>query len=162
MRNLFFILAAALIATGARAESPAIFIVRHAERADAGGPAQADPALSQAGKVRASSLAEALRDARISAIYTTEYKRTQETAAPLAASLGVKSEIIPAKDESGLIAKLKANSGNVLVVGHSNTVPEIIKALGISTPVTLAENDYDDLFLVGLEKPPRLIHLHYR
>ncbi len=48
------------------------------------------------------------------------------------------------------------------MIGHSNTVPEIIKALGITTPLTLAEDAYDDLLLVVLEQPPRLVHLHYR
>ncbi len=162
MRNLLFILAAVLIATGARAESPAIFFVRHAERADAGGPARADPALSEAGKVRAASLAKTLRDAKISAIYTSEYKRTQETAAPLAASLGIKVQPVPAKEDAALLARLKNEKGNSLVVGHSNSVPEIIRALGVSMHVTIGESDYDDLFVVVLTAPPQLLHLHYR
>lgn len=139
-----------------------IFLVRHAERADAGGPAEKDPALSETGKKRAAALAQALRDVAISAIHTSEFQRTRETAAPLAASLGVKPEVVPAKESTVLVAKLAAATGNVLVVGHSNTVPEVIKALGITTPITLAEDAYDDLFLVVLEQPPRLVHLHYR
>ena len=58
--------------------------------------------------------------------------------------------------------KLKRGDGNVLVVGHSNTLPEIIKALDITAPVTIGENDYDDLFVVVLGEPPQCIHLHYR
>ena len=103
-----------------------------------------------------------LKDAQITAVYTTEYKRTRETAAPVAQSLGIQPEVIPGDDLRGLIAKLKASSGNVLVVGHSNTLPQIISALGVSSRVTVAESDYDNLFLVVLERPPRLIHLHYR
>ena len=57
---------------------------------------------------------------------------------------------------------LKKSKGNVLVVGHSNTVPEIIKALGVTTPVTIGDNDFDNMFLVTLSSPPALLRLHYR
>ncbi|MEO5718641.1 MAG: phosphoglycerate mutase family protein, partial [Chthoniobacterales bacterium] len=150
------------LASSALAESPVVFVVRHAERADADGPAQPDPVLSETGRTRAAALAKELRDAGIGHIYTSEFKRTQETAAPLADSLGVKAEVVPGKETAALVDKLKAGSGNTLVVGHSDTVPEIIKALGVSTAVTLGPKDYDDLFLVQMEQPPRLIHLHYR
>jgi broad specificity phosphatase PhoE len=136
-----------------------IFIVRHAEKAAGGGD---DPDLSEAGRARAESLANVLKDAGISAIYTTELKRTQQTVAPLATSLHLEPAKIPAKDGSVLVAKLRGFSGNVLVVGHGNTIPDIIKALGIATPVNIADNDYDNLFVVVLEQKPRLIRLHYR
>jgi hypothetical protein len=89
-------------------------------------------------------------------------RRAQQTAEPLAKSLGIKIEVIPARDSAALLAKLRSASGSVLVVGHSNTKPELIKALGVSSPVTITEQDYDDLFLVVPGQPPRLIHLHYR
>jgi broad specificity phosphatase PhoE len=72
-----FLLASALLST-ATAQST-IFVVRHAEKADA----TKDPDLSEAGRARAEALAKALRDAKIAAIYATEFKRTQQTAAPL-------------------------------------------------------------------------------
>jgi broad specificity phosphatase PhoE len=162
MKPLLLCLATVLLATSGGAEPPVIFLVRHAERADAGGPAQADPSLTETGRARAAALAKELRDAGITAIYTSEFRRAQQTAAPLAKSLGVKVEVIPARDSAALLANLHTASGNVLVVGHSNTVPEIIKALGVSSPLTIAEKDYDDLFLVVPGQPPRLIHLHYR
>ncbi|MGI8889615.1 MAG: phosphoglycerate mutase family protein [Chthoniobacterales bacterium] len=148
--------------TGAAAEARIIFVVRHAERADALGAAQSDPDLSELGRAHALALAKELRDADIATIYASEFKRTQETAAPLAASLGLKVEIVPAKDGANLVADLKKAKGNVLVVGHSNTVPEIIKNLGIAASLSVSESDYDDLFLVVLATKPRLIHLHYR
>ena len=90
-----------------------------------------------------------LKDAGITAIYTTEYTRTKDTAAPLAAALKVTAEIVSARDQAALISKIKAHSaGAVLVVGHSNTVPTIIKALG-GADVTLAETEYDSLFFVA-------------
>ncbi len=96
------------------------------------------------------------------ALYTTEFKRTQQTAAPLAHSLGVNPEVVPAKEMATLLHKLKDGSGNALVVGHSNTLPEIIQALGISARPKIGESDYDDLYVVIPGATPRLLHLHYR
>ena len=98
----------------------------------------------------------------MTAIYTTEYRRTQETAAPLAQSLGIRPEVVAAGDQRSLVAKIRAQRGNVLVIGHSNTLPQIINALGISARVTIAESEFDNLFLVVRTPQPRFIHLHYR
>ncbi len=151
-----------LAAPVAASEPPAIFIVRHAERAATSGRVPPDTGLSEAGRARALSLARALQDAKITAIYTSEYKRTKDTALPLAESLGIRPEVIPADDLRSLLARLKASQGNVLIVGHSNTLPQIINALGVKARVTVAESDYDNLFLVLLEEPSRLIRLHFR
>jgi broad specificity phosphatase PhoE len=139
---------------------PTIFFVRHAEKATAGGD---DMDLSEAGRARAESLATVLKDVEISAIYTSEFKRTQQTAAPLAQALHLEPAVVSSKDRAVLVAKLQASSGNVLVVGHSNTIPELIKTLGISSPpINIADNDYDNLVVVLLDEKPRLIRLHYR
>jgi phosphohistidine phosphatase SixA len=122
----------------------------------------ADPGLSEAGRARAEALAAALRDAGITAIFATEYKRTQQTAAPLAKLLGIDVQTVPSKDTAALIAKVKAAKGHVLVIGHSNTVPGTIKALGVATPVTIGEADYDNLFVVTLGERPSLVRLHVR
>ena len=149
----------------AQAPSPTIFLVRHAERADAGktGPTMtgSDPDLSAAGHERAKALAVVLKDAGIKEIYTTELKRTQQTAAPTAAASGLTAKTMPANDVAGLVAKLKAASGNVLVVGHSNTVPEIIKSLGVSMPVSIGDTEFDNLFVVIPGSSARLVRLHY-
>lgn len=163
MKDLFaaLLLWGALAATCA-AEPHTIFLVRHAERAPISGATESDTGLSAAGRDRAQALAKALKEAKISAIYTTEYKRTQETAAPLTHSLGVQPEVVSAGETARLVAKLKASQGNVLVVGHSNSLPQIISALGVSSPMTIAETEYDNLFLVVRDPSPWLIHLHYR
>ena len=137
---------------------PIIFVVRHAEKADA----TKDPDLSEPGRSRAEALAKVLSDANVAAIYVTEFKRTQQTAAPLAKALGISATVLPAQDSASLIAKLHASNGNALVVGHGNTIPDLIKALGISEPISIAENDYDNLFAVVLDEKPKLIRLHYR
>ena len=154
--GFYFLLLSAFLST-AMAQST-IFIVRHAEKADA----TKDPNLSEAGRARAEALAKTLKDANITAIYATEFKRTQQTAAPLAKALGISVTTLPAKDNAAFIAKLSASTGNVLVVGHGDTIPDLIKALGISDPINIAENDYDNLFAVELDQKPHLIRLHYR
>jgi broad specificity phosphatase PhoE len=142
--------------SGASAQAT-IFIVRHAEKADA----TKDPDLSPAGRARAETLAKVLKDANITAIYVTEFKRTHETAAPLAHALGIEVTMVPAATTADLATKLKSASGNVLVVGHGNTIPDLMKALGIAAPLNLTDADYDNLFIVVLEEKPRLLRLHF-
>jgi broad specificity phosphatase PhoE len=152
---LCFFLASAFLPI-ATAQST-IFVVRHAEKADA----TKDPDLSEAGRARTEALAKTLRDANITAIYATEFKRTQQTAAPLAEALGISVTVLPAQDSVALIAKLRALNGNALVVGHGDTIPNLIKALGVSEPINIGENDYDNLFIAMFDEKPRLIRLHY-
>jgi broad specificity phosphatase PhoE len=137
------------------AEAQMVILVRHAERADAGAAAGAamtaapDPELSDAGKARAQALAVMLKDAGITAIYTTEFRRTIDTALPLSDALNVMTTTVSSREQASLIEKLKAHTGGaVLVVGHSNTVPAIIQALG-GPAFTIAENEYDNLFFVA-------------
>jgi len=156
-RCFLFVLLLGLFVAAAPAQS-IIFVVRHAEKMDNAGN---DPDLADAGRARAERLAKMLKDAGISAVYTTEFKRTQQTAAPLAKALGLNVTIVPAKETAPLTAKLRDLHANALVVGHGNTIPDLIKAFDITTSISIAENDYDNLFVVVLEEKPRLIHLHY-
>ena len=103
-----------------------------------------------------------LRDSKISVIYTTEFKRTQQTAAPLAKALGLTVTTLPAENQAALVGKLRTSTATSLVVGHSNTILDIIKALGITEPVNIPDSDYDNLFVVVLGEKPCLIRLHYR
>ena len=147
----------------AAAAQATIFLVRHAERADSGGGGMAsDPALSAAGRARAASLAAMLKDARLTAVFATELKRTQQTAAPTAKAHQLTVSTVPAAQTAALVAKLKAATGAVLVVGHSNTVPEVIAALGVTPPVTIGDAEFDNLFIVVTGPQPRLIRLRYK
>jgi phosphohistidine phosphatase SixA len=140
------------------AAEPFVVIVRHAEKASSGGN---DPDLSSEGLARAETLAEMLKSSGVVAIFTSEFKRTIETAAPLAKSLGVTPVVIPAKDTATLLAKLREVKGNALVVGHSNSIPDLIKALGIDASVNIQESDYTQLFIVVRGPKPQLLQLHY-
>ncbi len=99
--TVFFV--ASMFALPAAAQHT-VFLVRHAERADSSpgtSPTMAaDPDLSAAGRARADHLAEALKDAKITAIFATEFKRTQQTAAPLAKALGLTVKIVSSNERS--------------------------------------------------------------
>jgi broad specificity phosphatase PhoE len=154
-----------LLPAATAAAQSTVFVVRHAERADGGVTGTMmgnDPDLSEAGRARAESLAAMLKDAGITAIYTTEFKRTQQTAAPLAKALGITATAVSSKDTPALLEKIKAAAGNVLVVGHSNSVPDVVKGLGVISPVTIGDAEYDNLFVVRLGDKPAVIRLHFK
>ena len=118
-------------AVAAAADRQIIFVVRHAERADAGSPAAkmmgADPSLSEMGKARADRLAAILRVAQVGHIFTTELRRTRETAAPLAAATHLDIVALPATDVDGLVTRLSAAHGTSLRRGtleHGSRDPE--------------------------------------
>ena len=166
---LVALLVGAVAAGQAAAAEQVVFVVRHAERADAasaappGGMMGNDPPLSTAGHERAGRLAALLASADVKHIYTTEYQRTRQTAAPLAQRLKVAAVTSPARDSEALVQQVKNVSGNVLIVGHSNTVPELLMRLGVKEAISVADNEYDNLFIVvrpaGGE--PTLIRLRY-
>jgi len=137
---------------------PVVVIVRHAEKAANGGN---DPDLSSAGRARADALGRILKDSGITAILTSEFKRTQETAAPTATSARVTPRVVAAKDTAALVAKLHQLNGNALVVGHGDTIPNIVKALGINRPINIPDADYSELLIVILGDKPQLFRLHY-
>jgi broad specificity phosphatase PhoE len=153
------LVATLLFCAGASVEaSPILFLVRHAEKATTGGN---DPELSPAGQQRAEALARVLKDSEITAIFTTEFKRTQETAAPTAKATQVTPTTVPANDISGLVEKVRSLKGNALIVAHGNTIPDLVKALGSATPVNIPENDYSELIVIILSDKPQLLRLHY-
>jgi phosphohistidine phosphatase SixA len=123
-----------------------IFLVRHAEKSTND---PRDPDLSPAGKERAEKLKYHLAEAGITAIYTTDYKRTQQTVQPLAEALGIEP-IIYATDLIDITQILQDHSsGNVLVAGHSNTTPKLAnKLLDQEKYQSLDESVYNKLFIV--------------
>jgi broad specificity phosphatase PhoE len=162
MRTVFRLLAVVVVvgAVGPPAAAQrAVLLVRHAEKADDG----KDPALSREGEARAEALAGALRDAGVTAIVTSEYRRCVQTAAPLARALGVTPYVVPARDVAGLVALLREKHGDgvVLVVGHSNTIPAILRALGHEGDAAIPDDRYGDVFVVTrrAEGPPVVLRL---
>ncbi len=158
--SIFLLIPALPQALGAQQET-FIFLVRHAERADdaAVDPGMAidplmteDPPLSEAGRSRASLLAETLLDAGITNIHSTDYRRTRETARPTSAATGVDVAIYDASDLDAFAATLRSTPGRHLVVGHSNTTPSLVKALGGEPGLPIESLEYDRLYLVAVEE----------
>jgi len=75
--------------------------------------------------------------------------------------LHISPTVIPANRIPALVEKLRGLKGNGLVVGHGNTIPDLLKALGIDTPVKISETDYSDLFVITMVDKPQLLRLHY-
>lgn len=136
-----------------------IFIVRHAEKVDE----SRDPELSAKGQQRAINLAHVLRDAAVDAIFVTEFQRTQWTAKPLAQARQLPLQNYAAKESQALGKQLLIADRNTLVVGHSNTLLEILKGMGITDAKAIADDEYDRLLIVNLQKSakPSLLQLRY-
>ncbi|PYL68304.1 MAG: hypothetical protein DMF73_18050 [Acidobacteria bacterium] len=158
MKRLASILLIYLLLVAAGDAAPLIFVVRHAEKATTGGD---NPDLSVAGQKRADALARILKDSQITAVFVSEFKRTQETAAPTARAAHLSPIVLPANDVPALVAKLRVLNGNALVVGHGNTIPDLMKALGITTPISIPDDDYTEIFVVWPGDIPQLLRLHY-
>ena len=158
MKRLALILSISLLLAAGADSAPVIFIVRHAEKASTGGN---DPDLSLQGQKRADALAQILKDSQIRSVFVTEFKRTQETAAPTAKAARVSPNVVPANDIGALVEKLRALNDNALVVGHGNTIPDLLKALGIAKPVSIPDDDYTEIFAVLAGDTPQLLRLHY-
>ena len=165
MRTVLAFLLFAGVASTAAAQ-PTIFLVRHAERADGGMSGATtmatDPDLSDTGRARAESLARMLKDAGIVAIYVTEFKRTQQTAAPLAKALGIEMITVPANAPTTLLEALNTARGNVVVVGHSNTVPDLLRGLGVTPAVKIDDKEHDNLFIVTMGAKPTMVRLRFQ
>lgn len=155
------------IARAQSASGPSLVVlVRHAEKAAE--PA-GDPPLSPAGQARAQALLDALAGMAPTAIFTSPTKRTNETAGLVAAKYGVTPVAIPltgggAAHVAAVADAVKKQSGIVLVVGHSNTIPAIVKALGGPALPDLCDSMYSTLFVLQpgtAGKPAQVVRAQY-
>jgi len=128
-------------------KSSTVYIVRHAEKADDGTD---NPPLRPEGVTRANMLAAMLADKSIVAIITSTFKRTVQTADPLAKKLGKQATVTKISSVDSVVSKVRAAKGNVLVVHHSNTVPGIIAKFGGPEIPTICDSVYDRLFVLQL------------
>jgi broad specificity phosphatase PhoE len=135
--------------------SRTIYVVRHAEKVAATDTTvkmnASDPPLSEAGKVRAIVLREELETKKIKHIYSSNYLRTISTAQPLVEATGVKLELYNTRDSLDyLIEKVKKMKDNILIVGHSNTVDDLVNKITGGNYVTgdLPDAQYDNLFIL--------------
>lgn len=141
----------------AAAEPSAIYLVRHAEKTAEG----KDPDLTPQGRLRAQHIAAILRHAGITAIFSTPTARTQQTAAPLAQQTGLAVQLYDPRAPKALVDKVRGLNGAVLVVGHSNTLPELVKLFGGAPGADILDDEFDRLYqlLPGADGQVRTILL---
>ncbi|HMV32466.1 MAG TPA: phosphoglycerate mutase family protein [Gemmatimonadales bacterium] len=168
MRRSFLLgLCLSLAGSPVAAQATTVILVRHAEKADT----TADPALSEAGVSRARALAHGLARFPLAAIYVSEYRRTALTAQPVAAVLHLSPIAVPVGQDPHAQAQairtavgLLPRGSAALVVGHSNTLPGIIQALGGPPIDNLCDAEYATMFVLELPGgglPPRLLRTGY-
>lgn len=153
-RTLLWLCLLCLLPGPLPAQASLIVLVRHAEKS----AERSDPGLTRGGEKRAADLAGALEGARLTAIYTTQYRRTRLTAEPVAHAQGLTPMVLPASGDlrsdaaavAAAINALPAGSA-ALVVGHSNTLGPIIAALGGPPVPDLCDGEYATLLI--LERP---------
>lgn len=134
-------------ALAAQDDATVVFLVRHAERAEDG---TSDPVISLPGWDRARLLAEMLADAGLTDIHTTDYRRTRGTGRPVAEALGLEMQTYDPRALEGFADRLRASPGRHLVLGHSNTTPQLVAALGGEPGSPVEEDEYDRLYVVTL------------
>lgn len=149
MRNFLIFLSLILLLPAC---SRSYYIVRHAEKAVADGTAMMrnDPPLTEPGKERAEALKEILKAEKIGYVFSTNTIRTKSTAEPVRAYFNLATETYSPAPDSLFINRLISLKKNTLIVGHSNTVDDIVNKLcgSIKIPGDLPETEYDNLFIV--------------
>ena len=140
---------------GAAAIAPAsaqqaVILVRHAEQALVGGMMDGDPPLTEDGTRRAKSLATVLKDSGATAVYATQYVRSQDTAGPIAAALGRQVTLVAKDDLPALAERLRSQHAGetVLVVAHSDTIPALLKLWGHPQPTEIGKTEFNSMWLV--------------
>jgi len=172
-RSVWWVGGTALVAIALTCSSPVpeadrlVVLVRHAEKA---AEPSDDPPLTEAGLARAAALAASLDGAGIGSVIVTPFRRTRETAEPVAAAAGIDATVIEitggmAQHLEAVVQAVRARPPGepVLVVGHSNTIPAIIGALGGPSLPDLCESEYANLFIMVLPArgTPRLVEASY-
>ena len=145
--------------SGQTTQPTTVILVRHADKADGNG----DVDLSAEGRARAEELARVLADAAVTAVYVSDAKRTRQTAAPISKALNVNPIEMPAAADVATDIRDNHRGDTVLVVGHSNTVPDLIARLGVTDPPgVIPPKQYDDLFVVTVtEDAATVLRLRY-
>ena len=153
-RRAVLALAAALAAAGC-AGKPApqtIYVIRHFDTPEG----VKDARLTERGEARTQALVRWFAGRKLAAIYATPFARTRQTAAPLARERGLKPIDYDWADAARLVAAVRGQPGDVLIVGHSNTVPEIVERFGGQRPAPLVHADFGDVWVIREGKSERL------
>jgi phosphohistidine phosphatase SixA len=160
------ICATALVAFASIASAQqAVILVRHAELQGAAMAPAKELQLSEAGEARANQLSSILKDASIGAIYVTDFVRTSKTAEALSRELNRELTVVPKGDAKELVERLHKNhrGQTVLIVGHTDTLPGLLKALGHPADIKIEPQDYSNMFVVipNTGAAPTFLRLRY-
>jgi len=124
---------------------PEFYVMRHLHTA----PGSPDPGLAAEGRRQAQLLADRLAADPPAVIYVTATRRSRETAAPIAARLQLEPRVYDPRDTAGLVSELMKDPNPALIVGHSNTVPDIVAALGGRRPAPIPETEFGTIYRVS-------------
>jgi phosphohistidine phosphatase SixA len=144
MRTILLALVLAMLGVGQAADAASrVYIMRHLQKAEG-----SDPPLSPAGASQAQALASVLARSGIMAIFATPTRRAMETAEPLAKRLGIRVTAYDPSAPGKLVEAAAAIHGSVLIVGHSNTVPDLVTRFGGAPAPVIGDEDYGTVFIV--------------
>ena len=149
LRGLFVLLISGALPAflAGQEEAVIVYLVRHSERAEDG---TNDPPISSEGQERSELVAALLQNAGVTHIHTTDFKRTRATGAPTAAMTGLGMQLYDSRDLTGFADELRTMPGRHLVLGHSNTTPQLVEALGGDPGSPIQEMEYDRFYIVTL------------
>ena len=147
LRRTFLILFLFTLGVNSAYADGAFYLVRHAEKQQDG---TKNPHLTERGVERAEYLAQQLSSIELTRIYSTDYHRTLETAEPLSELLDIPIKLYNPRELEQFAKALKKETGQVLIVGHSNTTPELTALLSDETVEPMDETEYDNLYQVVL------------
>ena len=146
MRTLLSSLVALLLAMGSTQPAIAadtIYVMRHLQKAEG-----ADPPLSAEGTANARALVDRLAASNVKAIFATPTLRAMQTGQQLAKKLGIAITSYDPRDPDALVKDVAAVPGAVLIVGHSNTVPDLVERLGGRPAIKMTEQDYGTVYVL--------------
>lgn len=143
---VMLILVSSLAIKGSNVDAT-FYLLRHAEKQSDGSK---DPHLTEQGQQRAAYLAHQLSSANITKIYSTNYHRTQETAKPLSDLFGISVHAYDPRELEQFAESLITETGNIVIVGHSNTTPSLTALLSGAAVDGIDESEYDNLYQLVL------------
>ena len=125
----------------------AVYLFRHAEKQIIKG--EKNPELTKTGFSRAAALADSLKSIQNGVIFSSEFSRTQQTVNPLSEKWETEVMIHSAHDPEGQVERALDNCRKTVIIsGHSNTLPNLIKLFGVDDEITIEDSQYGDLFMI--------------
>ncbi|MEO8406149.1 MAG: histidine phosphatase family protein [Chitinophagaceae bacterium] len=140
--------------------SHTIYVVRHAEKEVALPNSNGNVPLTAKGKVRAEEIKRIMKKKKIAAVYSTNTIRTISTAKPTADYFGLSVQIYGPRPDSAFITMIKASKKNTLIVGHSNTIDDVVNGLCGEKKVAgdLPDDEFNKLYVLKVKRKK----IHFR